>query len=583
MEAILLVLVCLAPWAFGAVETEFEFVLHAGVAVLLGLWGVRVLLEWHCRWVKCPVALCLAALLLVGACQLMPLPPRLLGWLSPGTARLYEQLFPTRAEVLPYGETREDVLPSAGSTLSLYPGQTRQELLRLLAVVLLFSVVRHNIASAASLRRLSLVALVNGTLLSWFALLQYFSSGDRNTLYWRFPCGGMVFGPFGCHNHFAFYINLCVGLGIGLLLSSGTGPWAETRADRASNSLLAWNPLGNPKALWISVALALMFTGVACSLSRSGLLALVATLGLFGALGFWRWRRLSQWPMVLLSLALALGLLTWLGSSQVRQRLDTLWEGKAFRENRLPIWAHAWPLVGEFPAWGTGYGTFPYVEPLHRVDEANGNAIAGHAENEYLEAIVEGGAVRLALSLLAIGLVYRLGGRAAARPGNPGRAGLALGTLFAFTTLVIHSMGDFGLHIPAIAFLATVVCAQLCTLGDAEGRTRYTGPAAAAGGRLRTAERPAQSSVFSPRTMWRSSAPAVAAILAVFLGAVLCREGWRSCQVHWLRRAVSRLNPTPGPISEEQMLASLQEAARLDPASAALQVELALLYYYLGP
>ena len=44
-------------------------------------------------------------------------------------------------------------------------------------------------------------------------------------------------------------------------------------------------------------------------------------------------------------------------------------------------------------------------------------------------------------------------------------AGLVLGALFGFTTMVIHNFGDFGLHIPAIALLATVLCAQLAGLG----------------------------------------------------------------------------------------------------------------------
>src|SRR6266404_1468309 len=42
MEAGLLVLVCLAPWAFGAAGPEFEFILYAGVAGLLVAWGARM-------------------------------------------------------------------------------------------------------------------------------------------------------------------------------------------------------------------------------------------------------------------------------------------------------------------------------------------------------------------------------------------------------------------------------------------------------------------------------------------------------------------------------------------------------------
>jgi tetratricopeptide (TPR) repeat protein len=75
------------------------------------------------------------------------------------------------------------------------------------------------------------------------------------------------------------------------------------------------------------------------------------------------------------------------------------------------------------------------------------------------------------------------------------------------------------------------------------------------------------------------SAPAAVAVLLVFAGAVLCREGWRTCRVHWLQQGVSRLNLNPARLDEEQRLGALQEAALLAPESASLQVEIALTYF----
>src|SRR5207248_1938624 len=46
--------------------------------------------------------------------------------------------------------------------------------------------------------------------------------------------------------------------------------------------------------------------------------------------------------------------------------------------------------------------------------------------------------------------------------------GLALGGLIGLSTLLIHSFVDFGIHIPAIALLATVLSAHLCALADPE-------------------------------------------------------------------------------------------------------------------
>ena len=110
---------------------------------------------------------------------------------------------------------------------------------------------------------------------------------------------------------------------------------------------------------------------------------------------------------------------------------------------------------------GAGYGTFDYVEPLTRTG-ADVNYRYEHAHNDYLESLIEGGLIHLVLVLVIMALVYWLGLRALARHSHEATAGLIMGGLFGFTALVIHSFVDFGLHIPAIALLATVLCAQLC-------------------------------------------------------------------------------------------------------------------------
>ena len=223
MKAVVLVMVCLSPWAFGAVAPDHEFLLDAGIAVLMILWGARMLLDGQLSWRKCAVAVCLAAWVFLGLWQVTPLPRGLLSRISPVTARMYDRLLPAQPEVLPFGEPVGVSIPPAGSTLSFYPGSTQRELARCLAILLLFAVVRNNIASPASLRRFSIVALVNGSLLALFALVQAFSAAPQ-TIYWSYPApGGSVFGPFINRNHFSFHMNVCVGLGAGLLLSRYAG------------------------------------------------------------------------------------------------------------------------------------------------------------------------------------------------------------------------------------------------------------------------------------------------------------------------------------------------------------------------
>ena len=591
-EAVVLVLACLPPWIFGGVRSDFLlslgigpkflFSLYAGVAVLLVLWGVRIFLEGQLSWKKCPVAACLGALVLVGIWQVTPLPRDVLGWLSPGTARVYEQLLPSQPEALPFGEPRAGGVRHAGSTISLYPGGTRAQLVQLLAVFLLFVAVRNNVASAAGARRLSVAALANGALLAVFGLAQFLSSPHR--LLWAYDTPWPAFGPFNNRNHFAFYTNLCVGLGAGLLLSryvrpgrtgGGRGLTPAGRpgnerdrapADDREHRRWVFSPpalLNDPQGLWIIAALALMIGATVLCQSRGAVVALLGAFLLGLILTLWRCRRLWGLGTVFLVLALALGLVTWLGSGTVLARYRTLWAGDAFRDGRIPLWSRTLPLVKDFPLWGTGYGTFVYVEVMRRSSAAD-EALNVYAHNDYLEALVEGGIVRFILSLAAVGLVAWLGYRAIGRHEGHPASGLALGALCAFSTLAVHSFFEFGLHIPAIALLATVLCAYLCALGDGEEPSVRQAAAASQAGPRPYALR-----------LW-GLAPAVAAAVAVLSGLLLVRECWKACRAEELRAAALRQSELPGPISRTlQQIEYLETAARLAPEDVGLQIELA--------
>jgi O-antigen ligase/tetratricopeptide (TPR) repeat protein len=538
IEVVVLALACLAPWAFGAGEPLFEFVLYLGLAVVLLLWAARILLEWRLSLRKCPLALCLLGLAVLALWQLLPLPRPVLQRLSPNTAGVYDRLLPAEQEVLPGGEPANAVMPAPGTTLSLYPGATRQEFVRLVAVLLLFLVVRNNVTGPPCLERLCVVALVNGALLALFALVQFFSA-PPDLLYWTYRVPTRVFGPFISRNHYPFYLNVCIGLGAGLLVGSRNAGGARVRFTAGLDFLQ------NPRVLWISAALALMVSSVLVCLSRGGILALLGGVAVCLGLVLFRPGRSRSSGLVLAAVA-ALALVGWFGYDQVRARLETVWKGDAWRESRIPLWSHSLPLVKDFPVWGTGYGTYPHVEPWHRDAISEDETVYDHAHNEYLEALVEGGVLRLGLSLTAIGLVYWLGWRAVHRhPGGRG-GGLALGGLFGVTTLVAHSFGDFGLHIPAVAVLATVVCAELCALGDGEpgaGEIRHGGLAPLLGVGF--------------------------ALLAVFLAA----EGWRAYTVQRFRLTAARLAAEHA--GRAGQIACLEAGARLAPEYARLQVELA--------
>ena len=413
MEGLILLLVCLTPWAFGCVHPGFEFLLDAGLALLLLLWAANMLLSGTRPWQFCPVTLCLAGLLLLGLWQLAPLSRPVLGWVSPGTATWYERLLPAVPEELLDGNQPT----SAGSTISLDPGATRGEVVRLLAMFALFMLVRQNLGSPSALRRLCVVAMVNGTLLALFALVQFWTA-NAQTIYWTIPTVGWAFGPFINHDHAAEYLNLCLGLTLGLFLARSRR--AEARA--GSNWWLAAD------VLWLLLALTILLVGVAFSLSRGGLLAFVGAAGLCLALRYALGMRGRLTGSLLAIAGLTLLLLTWFGIGPLMDRLNIAWEERA---GRIRAWSRVLPLAQDFPFWGTGYGTFGSVETTQRADVLDLGIGYRHAHNEYIEALVEGGLPRLLLTLGVIVLIGRAAVRVIRREPNSLSADLALGGLFA--------------------------------------------------------------------------------------------------------------------------------------------------------
>lgn len=563
MEAVLLALICLSPWAYGAVHPAFEFLLDAGIAVLLALWAARMLLEGQITWKNSAVAVCLAWLFLLGIWQSTPLPRHVLAWLAPGTARCYDQLLPQQPETLPNDAAHCDVMIDPGSTLSLYPGATQREAMRLLAVFLVFVVVCNHLSSKEALIRLSWIALLNGVLLSLFALFQFFAA-PRNTVYWIFSSQTTPFGPFICHNHFPDYVNMCIGLGIGLLASQSRRSHSPASVEEDGSPL---QMLRNPRVLWICSALGLMLTAVAFSGSRGGLLALVGTAVLCGVLGRLRLGSSFRLGPSLVVAAVVMALSTWFGIDLVKDRLATLESGEAF-ESRLPLWLRSLPIVPNFPIWGTGYGTFGYLEPMYRRDDPStvglGPVCFDHAHNDYLEILVEGGVVGLGLVALAIVATFRAGYRSLTLNRGSRQAGLALGVLFAFTALALHSFGEFGAHIPAITLLATVVCAHLYALGHSK-----PDKASASGSEI--PEQDAPSDTY--RLRLGGIAPIFGAIVALGFGLVLCADGWKAYRMDRLQDTVFRA----GNANAERLrtrIACLTEAASLGPENAQLHYEL---------
>jgi O-antigen ligase/tetratricopeptide (TPR) repeat protein len=582
MEGVVLLLVALAPWFYGAVDPVFEYGLFIGVGIVALLWGVCSVIDGRFLWFSCPVTLALGGIFLVGAIQLVPIPSWALAVVSPAAAGLERELLPTEPELIVEGEVPAS--HSGWPAISIYPTATRQLLMRLLAVFILFAAVRTHIASTASLKRLAWLAMVNGVLLSLFGLWQFVQTRSAGGLSLRSVFGydtrTEVFGPFINRNHFAYYANICIGLTVALLLI-GTRSESDKRARRTYKAqaleeqtaedvptLSILGILHSPLQLWLSVAITVIIAGLICSMSRGGVAAIVAGIVIAFCLRGFAGKHVKRLELAVVPVLLLVGFVAWLGVKPLESRLNPF-NSDAASDGRLQIWKNVLPLAWRFPVFGTGYGTLQYAEPLYRETDYDGytptaaptkvTVFVDHAHNDYLEAWIEGGFPRFVMTVATVALLLRYGRRAMKRHEirTPGR--MAFGALIGVAAVAVHNFVDFGLFTPAVAVLATVTAAQLCGMARSD-----------------PSQPPTAKSKHSIALSLGGWGGAAAMCVFILLALLLAGFGSRQARVHALRvQAFQALKKSQNPDLGE---IKLRSAVQLAPDDAELRTELGQVY-----
>ncbi len=443
---LLLALVALTPWPYGTVTPYWQLLLCVGILALVGLWSAHALFTGRISYTPDLCSSCLLGLVLLTATQFTPLPESIVRLVSPASAERHHALLPDTTELLPDEAESEAQQRSGWVRLSASPANTQDLLAGLLAMFLVYAVTRNFVALLApkdSLNQLAWVAYATGVALALLALLQALS-GDHSHVFWLLPVKSRPFGPFVNKNHFAFQINLFMGLTGGLFVS-------------VAHRQRGWR---SPSGLGLLCGLGLMATSLAFSESRGGVLAALVAAGFVAVVAWLRGRDRKRGSATQAGLALALGvtviagaLIAWLGFHTVVDRIATLWGGNA--DNRSADWRSVWPLVERFPLTGVGGGALVWAEPTVRTRPDIGYTF-NTLDNEYLEALVEGGVGRLVLTLglgIAAILVAVRGYR---RTGDP----LLLGCAFGLIAVACQSAGDFGLHTGSVALTAAVVAAH---------------------------------------------------------------------------------------------------------------------------
>lgn len=369
------------------------------------------------------------------------------------------QTLPLDLVPLPLGTTG-----SRWTTISTDPHETKRFAFLFLAVVLAGEAL---LRYSTTKRRLSVLVHVVagiGVACAVFGMLRQLLEDGKADFLLPGLRGAIGYAQFINHNHFAFLMEMTLGLLLGLVL--GKNAQRKRILFYVAMALLVWA--------------ALVFTK-----SRGGIISMLGLL-LFGTVlltttSSWRVlrnrvkpsrRRLFAKGLTVVMCGLLAGSLVlvtavsvaWVGGDPVVTRLETipgeLSEGDESKLRRVDIWRATWLLIKDHPISGVGFGGYWTAIPQYA--KASGRQSLQQAHNDYLEVLASGGLIGTSLAVWF--LVAFVGkARRVLRSADPFRRNLCMGALTGLFGAAIHSLFDFGLHIPinALVFCTLIVIATV--------------------------------------------------------------------------------------------------------------------------
>jgi O-antigen ligase len=133
-------------------------------------------------------------------------------------------------------------------------------------------------------------------------------------------------------------------------------------------------------------------------------------------------------------------------------------------QGRLPAWQAALAMWRDAPLLGHGWGSYESLWPAY-ADHPTGLYFQ-HAHNEYLQLLAEAGLAGAAVIAYLLFLFVCRTVRTLSRSLSHAQRSVIVALAIGITSIVFHSATDFGLRIPAVAFMFTLLVALFVRVTD---------------------------------------------------------------------------------------------------------------------
>jgi O-antigen ligase len=418
-----------------------ELAVDALVAAWLVLWALgrveaseplrRAWLAW----------IALAAWLAIQALHVVPMPIAWVAALSPDSARMHAMA----------GELGVQV---ATTTLSIDPEASRVSLLKSLAYAGVFFLMLALATRRSRVLLLARVLVYAAVLETVYAVTLHLGNVTEEYFGTLLEHSDSASGTYANRNHFAGYLEMCLALGIGLLIAGLSDRKADTWR-RFLQHALEW--ILSPKMI-LRLALCVLVIGLTTTHSRMGNTAFFSSLLVAGVLGIALSRHATRNTVLLLASLIAIDLFivgSWFGVEKLAERLqETTVQDVQQREEPA---AYAVQLIRDYAPFGSGPGTFYVAFPRYRPATVPNFYTQTH--NDYVQVASESGVAGFAAIGLFVAAALGAALLAQWRRRDPLMRGMSFACIMGVTSLLIHSWVDFNLQIPANAALFMVLLA----------------------------------------------------------------------------------------------------------------------------
>ncbi len=269
----------------------------------------------------------------------------------------------------------------------------------------------------------------------------------------QFLAGGpqpFAHGTYPVRNHYAGFLEMSL-------------PFAIAFAAAAFRKEYPGGPLSMSAALRAGLgglAAALIIAGILCSLSRGGLVASIGSMFVMGTLALAvRFAGKKRWPVLLgwgVTVVLAFA---FLAPVQLVLRFSQI-----SSEGRLDVAKDTLHLIAAYPVFGAGLGGY---ESAFEKFKTTGFALAqDYAHNDYLQFLAELGIVGFLIGATFLALILAKSVRFGLLQPDPDTRWMGLACTGALVAILIHSVADFNLYVPANAMLLAWICGVAAGLSE---------------------------------------------------------------------------------------------------------------------